>query len=421
VTGPKVRPTWREPRLKLDLDAKYEQTADRLSIATARVERPGLVAEGKGTWARFDTTQDVDLSGTLAYDFAVLTPELRTAVGGGFDAAGKGSRPFALRGSLNPAGKGMSLAALTANSGLGWDAVKAFGFEMGTGEFTARLADGVGTVSPVSATFGGGRVSLQPTLKFTPGPGAVSFAKGRVVEKAKLTPAVCAGAVGYALPVVANAAQAEGEVSFDLDDSRVPLADFAGATLRGRLLVHRAAVSAGPVVSEIVQLIGEPAPKVVLANEMTVPIRVEAGRVHHENLTLTVNGYAIKTNGSVGFDGTLALVADVPIPGSFPGLKNNPALKKALEGKVVRVPIGGTMSRPAVDRTGFNNAVAAVARDAAKDAAKDAGLDLLNRELERLFPGGVPGALPGAPSSSPGGRPPLFPLPPGLPIPVPKK
>lgn len=416
--GPKAQPTWREPRLKLDLDAKYEQTADRLTVATGRVERPGLTAEGKGTWAKFDTTQDVDVTGTLAYDLALLTPELRNAVGGGFEAAGKGTRPFALRGSLNPPGaKGAALAALTADAGVGWDLVKVYGFEMGRGEFNARLANGVGTVSPVSATFGGGRVSLHPTLKLAPGPGEVSFAKGRVVEKAKLTPAVCAGAVGYALPVVANAAQAEGEVSFDLDDNRVPLADFTGAALRGRLLVHRAAVSAGPVVSEIAQLIGEPAPRVVLANEMTVPIRVEARRVHHENLTLTVNGYAVKTNGSAGFDGSLAIVADVPIPGTFPGLKNNPALKKALEGKIVKVPIGGTISRPVVDRAGFNNAVAAVARDAAKDAAKDAGRDLLNRELERLFPGGAPGVMPNTPGSPPGNRPPLLPLPQGLPIP----
>jgi translocation and assembly module TamB len=353
----------------------------------------------------------VDVAGTMSYDLKLLTPELRSAIGGGFDAAGKGARPFALRGSLNPP-KGAA-SGLAANGGLAWDAVRVYGFEMGPGELNARVANGVGTVSPISATFGGGRVNLQPTLRLDPAPGEVSFARGRIVEKAKLTPAVCAGAVGYALPVVANAAQAEGEVSFDLDDNRVPLADFTGATLRGRVLVHRAAVSAGPVVSEIVQLLGEPAPKVTLANDMTVPIRVEAGRVHHENLTLTVNGYALKTNGSVGLDGTLAVVADVPIPGTFPGLKNNPVLKKALEGKIVKVPVGGTMAKPAIDRGAFNAAVAAVARDAAKGAAQDAGRDLLNRELERLFPG----AMPGGPANPPGNRPPLFPLPQGLPVP----
>jgi hypothetical protein len=414
--GPKARPALRDPRFKLDLDGEYDYGADRLKLATGRVERPGLAVEAKGTWSKFDSTQDVDLAGTMTYDLAALTPELRNAVGGGFQAAGKGSRPFALRGSLNPPGGAGSLAGMAASGGISWERVQVYGFDMGPGEFTTRVANGVGTVSPVSATFGGGRVSLTPTLKLTPSPGEVSFAKGRVVERAKLTPAVCAGAVGYALPVVANAAQAEGEVSFTLDDNRLPLADFSAATLRGQVLVHKAAVSAGPVVSEVVQLLGESAPRVVLANEMTVPVRVEAGRVHHENLSLTVNGYTIKTNGSVGLDGTLAIIADVPIPGTFPGLKNNPALKKALEGKVVRVPIGGTMARPAVDRGGFNTAVAAVARD----ATKDVGRDLINRELERLFPGGAPGAMPGGAPGTPTGRP-LFPLPQGLPFPLPKR
>lgn len=405
--GPKARPSVRDPRLKVDLDGKYDQSADRLTLAAARVERPGLAVEGKGSWAKFDSTQDVDLAGTMSYDLKLLTPELRSAIGGGFDATGKGVRPFALRGSLNPPKGGAS--GLAASGGVGWNAIRVYGFEMGPGELNARVANGVGTVSPITATFGGGRVSLTPTLKLEPAPGEVSFARGRIVEKAKLTPAVCAGAVGYALPVVANAAQAEGEVSFDLDDNRVPLADFTGATLRGKVFVHRAAVSAGPVVTEIVQLLGEPAPKVTLANDMTVPVRVEAGRVHHENLALTVNGYTLKTNGSVGLDGSLAVVADVPIPGTFPGLKNNPALKKALEGKIVKVPVGGTMAKPAIDRGAFNAAVAAVVRE----SAKDAGRDLLNRELERLFPG----AMPGGPAPPPGNRPPLFPLPQGLPVP----
>ncbi len=398
--GPKALPTWREPRLKLDLDAKYEQTADRLTITTGRVERPGLTAEGKGTWAKFDTTQDVDVSGTLAYDLALLTPEVRTAVGGGFEATGKGTRPFALRGSLNPPGaKGAVLAGLTADAGLGWDAVKVYGFDMGRGEFNARLANGVGTVSPVSAVFGGGRVTLQPTLKpARTGEVSISRSQGRSEGRP------CAGAVGYALPVVANAAQAEGEVSFDLDDNRVPLADITAAALRGRLLVHRAVVSAGPVVSEILAL-DRRAGTASRAGERDdrADSMSEAGRVHHENLTLMLNGYAIKTNGSAGFDGSLAVVADVPIPGSFPGLKNNPALKKALEGKIVKVPVGGTIGRPVVDRAGFHTAVAGVARDALKDTAKDAGRELLNRELERLFPGRALGVMPGAPDH-PAGR-----------------
>src|SRR5439155_24609149 len=119
-----------------------------------------------------------------------------------------------------------------------------------------------------------------------------------------------------------------------------------------------------------------------LASETIVPVRVENSRVYHENLSLTVNGYVLKTSGSVGFDGSLALVADVPIPGTLPGLKNNAMLKKAIEGKVVKVPVGGTMAKPAVDARQFQTAVL----NLAKDAAKGVGKDLLHNEIDKLFP-----------------------------------
>ena len=405
-----------EAALSLDLDGQYDETPDRVTLRRAKLDRPGLGVDAKGTAAKFATTLDVALDGTIAYDLALLTPDLRKAVGGGFRATGKGARPFAVSGSLAPGGSvttkaGLitparptpSGAPLTATGGIGWDLVNAYGFDVGPSELTVKVANGVAAISPITATFGGGRVTLTPTARLTD-PAELSFAKGTVVDRAKLTPAACASALGYALPVIANAAHADGEISAVLDDNRVPLADPTKATLKGRLVVHRATVGAGPVVTVIVKLLGQSSASVTLANEMTVPVRVENGRVYHENLALTVNGYVVKTSGSVGFDGSLALVADVPIPGTFPGLKNNPALKTALEGKIVKVPIAGTMAKPVIDPRGFQAAVAGVARDAAKTVGKD----LVEKELGKLFPGGLP--LPGT-SATPGGARLPFPLP----------
>ncbi len=123
-----------------------------------------------------------------------------------------------------------------------------------------------------------------------------------------------------------------------------------------------------------------------LANETTVPVRVENGRVHHQNFSMKLGGYTIATSGSVGFDNTLDLIADVPIPGGLPGLKNSPLLAKALTGKRVQVPIKGTLAKPALDPKLFQAAVAKLVQDAAKDVGKE----LLNKELEKLFPG-MPG------------------------------
>jgi hypothetical protein len=261
------------------------------------------------------------------------------------------------------------------------------------------LKSGVLTTSPVRAAFGGGQITATPTVRIDPEPSELSLAKGRVVDRAKLTPQACASALGYALPLIARASQAEGELSVNLDDNRVPLAAPERATVRGQIVVHRAVVGAGPVMTEIAKLLGAQNTSMTLANEMTVPVRVENGRVHHENFRVTVNGYAVGTTGSVGFDGSLSLIADVPIPGTFPGFKNNPAVAKALTGKVVKVPIAGTVSQPRLDPRGFNAAVEGVVRD----AVKDAGRDLLKKELDKVMP-------------KPGGGG-LFPFP----IPVPKK
>ena len=254
----------------------------------------------------------------------------------------------------------------------------------------ATLTRGVLTVSPVKASFGGGQFTVTPTVRLDPEPAELSLAKGKLVDHAKLTPQVCATALGYALPLIAKSTQSEGEISVNIDDNRVPLAFPEKAALKGAIVIHRAVVGPGPVMTEIAKLLGAQNTTMTLANEMTVPVKVENGRVHHENFRVTVNGYAISTSGSVGFDGTMALVADVPIPGTLPLLRNNPSVAKAAAGKIVKVPIGGTVSHPQLDPRGFNASIAALAGDALKDVGKE----MLNKELEKILPKNLPGGFP---------------------------
>src|SRR6185369_12512675 len=108
---------------------------------------------------------------------------------------------------------------------IGWDSLHTYGFDIGRGELHGKLTTGICRINPIAATFGGGKVTVQPTLFFDAEPSAVSFAKGRIVERAKLTPAVCADALGYALPAIAKTGKAEGEISINLDENRIPFAD----------------------------------------------------------------------------------------------------------------------------------------------------------------------------------------------------
>jgi hypothetical protein len=113
-------------------------------------------------------------------------------------------------------------------------------------------------------------------------------------------------------------------------------------------------------------------------------VRVENGRVFHENLALTVNGYTVKTTGSVGFDTSMSVVADVPIPASL--FKSNPKLGAVLANRVVKVPVGGTLGKPAVDARAFQSAVGKLAEGAVKDLGRDFLNKTLDAELNKLFP-----------------------------------
>jgi hypothetical protein len=274
---------------------------------------------------------------------------------------------------------------MTVEIGIGWDSVDAYGFSMGAGELRAKLAEGHVRVTPIVGSFGGGKVTLRPSARLDPAPGGVVFAKGMVVEKAKLTPEVCASALGYALPAVANSNKAEGEISISLDENHIPLGDTTRAKAKGVVTIHKATLTAGPVIGEVAKLMGANSVTMTLAENQSVPVRVENARVYHENLTIKIGGYFVKTTGSVGFDGTVDLVADVPIPGGLPGLRDAPALAKALAGKRVNVPIRGTLGKPSLDAKAFQAAIA----KRAQDAAKDVGKDLLNRELNKLFGGAM--------------------------------
>lgn len=419
--GPKEKFVWFEPTLKLVADGAYSIAGDALTLAAAKVERPGLALDAKGKLDKIASTRDVNFGGTVRYDWAKLTPLVRDFVGASFTATGSGSRTFALAGQLQPGGApaavavalpasnvggpvtlkapgaatpkpapvpaGPSLfATFSGNAAVGWESITAYGFDIGKGELSAKMARGVATVSPITAEFGGGTVTLAPTLHLETTPGAVVLAKGTVIDHAKLTPAATAGALGYALPAIANSANAEGEISAVVGDNRIALGDITQSNLTGTLVIHKATVGLSPVAAQVANVLGMKDTTMTLVNESAVPIQVANGRVYHQNFPLRISGTTFHTSGSVGFDDTLDLVIDVPLPKDLPALKNNPVLMKAVAGKVLKVPMRGTLSRPELDPRAFNDAVLKLAREGAKEAGKDFIEGKIEGELKKLLP-----------------------------------
>lgn len=376
--GPVRDPHWSEPSLTLVAEGLVDHKSGLLEFTHAVLERPdGVAVTAAGRVNDLAGTPQLDFTGQIRYDLVALQPQIQAMLGSGFRASGRDQRPFTLRGSTE------KLEMLVADASVTWQQILAYGFEVGPASLNARMEQARLSGNTVEATFGGsGRVRMQPTLDLKSL--VLTLERGRIVEKATVTPEATAAAIGYALPAIARSTQATGTISFDLHDHAIPLNNINEASMRGNLVLHDVTVVPGPVISGLLDLLENRQQQLTLARDQTVPIRVERGRVFHENLQLTIANTTLTTRGSVGFDGSLQLVVETPLPQSAIGplLKNTPAIREAAMNKRITVTIGGTLERPALDRQAFQAAVAQFVREVTRDAAKGALGNLLQKALE---------------------------------------
>jgi hypothetical protein len=116
----------------------------------------------------------------------------------------------------------------------------------------------------------------------------------------------------------------------------------------------------------------------MLVPEQQVTFDVQDGRVNHQGLTVTVGDLAIRTTGSVGFDQTLAVVAEVPVRDEW--VQGKPYLA-GLKGTSLKMPVGGSLNKPRVDQ----QALANLNRQLVRDAAGRVLEDQLGRGLQQLL------------------------------------
>lgn len=400
VLGHPQKPTWTEEKMSIVAKGAYDIVADNLQLERAVIERPdGLKADAAGRINKATTVSDVDVSGKLTYDLATLEPQLKKFLGQSFQVTGKDARDFKVAGRLSRGVEGLTVSAsaakqahpfgdLNGNASLAWQSLKAYGFDVGQSQLSAKLDRGVMIIDPLEASFGQtGKVRLEPTLKFLPTGNEIIFAKGKVIDQAKLTPAACADAVGYVLPAFARSTETSGTISFDIDDNRIPLGDPDKGTMAGRLTLHEVQIGPGPVIAEILQLLGTKNTTLSLNKDnkpQVVNVKLENGWVYHENLTLATKNFTMVTTGRVSLNGELEMVADVPLPDADVGalLKNNPKIREALAKKRIKLPVRGTINKPQLDLRAFRTAVKGVTDEIVRDLGKNA----LGGLLDKLAP-----------------------------------
>ncbi len=227
------------------------------------------------------------------------------------------------------------------------------------------------------------------------GPSRLKIAPAQVLKRVELTPELIDLGLGHAVPLLAQSAWFDGQISLDVGAIEVPLDQPLES--RGEAVVTLHTVRSGPNQQEIKSILDfiarlrgrEAQHEFVFVDGSAVAIQLQDQRVHHSGLQIGLPKIdprlQLESSGFVGLsDKRLALNLAVPIPVTH--LARREKLKELGVPKI-NVPIGGTLDHPVVDWSVMRG-----------DSAELLGL--IRAQLEDDAPGtaAVLGALEGAAS-----------------------
>lgn len=394
-------PVWNDPRVDLTCKAAYLPDNDRVELTSLVVGGSTVQLDASGAVVDLSARPVLEAQGTFTYDARALARFLTTYVRSPVLLEENEPRAFWVRMPLTSEPQALWLAGLEGSAALGWRRAGLYGFAFGPAAAQARLAEGVLRVEPFEVAVNQGRVQLAPELHLAATPMLLVHGRGRIAHQVRITPEMCRDWLRYVAPIVAETTEAEGTFSIDLDDLEMPLDRPGALETSGRITLHSVQVAPTPLAQELGLLVlrvadlfrinlpgrrsaddlaalwSRPA-RVRLKRESQVSFRVAGGYVHHENVVMEFQDFSVRTRGSVGFDQTLSLVAEVPIQEEW---LRSERLREAFAGKTLQLPVAGTLSRPKVDL----RALERLASDFLRGAASDAIQGELNRQLDRLL------------------------------------
>jgi hypothetical protein len=215
---------------------------------------------------------------------------------------------------------------------------------------------------------------------------------GKILDHYELSREMCDDVLKFAAPILANAPEVHGQVSLALGGGRLPLEMPRDGKLSGALTLHAIDVSPGPLARQLAQMFNSSG-VVQLARESNVEFRLEDGRVSHQGLEFGIEQLRVRTSGSVGFDDTVDMIAEVHFNLSDAMTKKLPFLSKLNE-QVLRIPIKGTLKVPQLDIKSLAANSPALIGDLF-NKLKNGETGGLEQTLDGLRDGGILQSLPG--------------------------
>jgi len=376
----------------------YDPALDRLNVGNfVAVTRYGRL-DARGTLDEPTGRRLADLQGVLAPNWQAVSAAAAEMTEPKARLQGK-DRAYRLKGLLSGDSLAAVLKGLDAEIGVELTSADVLGLNLGPAPLVVRCKAGAFAVDPIKTTMNNGAVDLKPGLAVDEAQGiSLLLAKGSKMEGVEINDEVSRDLLSYIAPVLDKATHVHGKVSLAVDRADIPLTGppTHKVSMTGQLVFQDVIFAPGPFANQVLGLVGKPN-EPGLRLHQPVQLTVADGRVYQRGLSVPIApNAAVSLDGSVGFDESLDMKANVPITkgmlGSAAGLDDLVG-----DGKIT-VPIEGTVSHPRINKQALQVAVRELARNVIKrDVSREA-----SRFLDKLGP--APDAKGGA-GAGPGGIP----------------
>lgn len=384
-TGQLNPPRWvelfRDPQTQLDSQFSLADDFDSVELRFLKLQSTAGQIEAQGLLAELTGRLVANLDGAWSPNWSQLQPLIATYTGGTVFLTGSGKKSFSVRGPLFSDSSEPTSAwlpeELQASTSFRWDEGRFLEVPIGASEISVQLKDRLASVGTRGIPFSGGVIQASPVIDFRSDQPQLIMSPTRIIDQVALTEVTAREWLKYVAPLVADSTSAQGVVTLDMENLKMPLLDPMDLQAQGAIQLDNVVLGAGPLAEQLIATVEQL--RAILRpesrdrdfrtwlrlNRQQIPFIVRDQQVYHENVTMVINDITVITQGSVGFDQSLNMLAEIPIDDSW--IEGRPLLA-GLRGQRLRIPIGGTASQPQLDRRALQGLSADLARGAAGGA-----------------------------------------------------
>jgi hypothetical protein len=391
------REIWREPEIVVSGGLGIDNSFDRLTLTNLDLKSKTADVKAEGTISDLTHSISTDIRGNWNVKWENVNQTLQSYLGEVVSIQGSGWQPFSIRGPLIESGTSEAWVPvpLAGTASIAWQEGQVYGIPVGGSQIDLQLNQALCRLtSAANENHVDHFMQTRPVLDLREAEPWLHLQEGTLLDQWQVSENDSRTWLKYVAPLIADATSAQGQISASIQRGQIPLYNPLATSVQGSVAVHDLTVGPGPLVQQLLPLIDQIRGLLKLGSGQTqqpsvwlrmkpqeIPVNIQQGRVYHEGFEINYKDATVRTRGSVGFDQTLNMVAEIPILDDWIGDEKT---LSHLRGQSLSVPISGTLTKPRLDAQSAARMAQQLLRDTVVNAAQQRVAGEVNRAQQRL-------------------------------------